>query len=384
MLSGLTLNSLALVLVACFIVTSAYRKILEEREMNAKQSPSFDNHEHVATIDDAASGLRAIIAVHNTKLGPAVGGCRMFPYASEALAMEDALRLSRGMTYKSALAGLPMGGGKAVIIGDPATQKSPALFHKMGEFIESLNGMYVTAEDSGICVDDLKLVATETKHVLGVNEDQEFGGDPSPLTAYGIFSGIRAAVRYQLKRDSLEGVSIAVQGAGSVGRYLIKLLSEAGANCFACDINPKNVAHAEALGATIVGVDDIIAADVDVFAPCAMGAILNDDTIPQLKAKIVAGGANNQLAKAHHAQVLRDQGVLYAPDFVINAGGIIEIYRQYKDLETDQCRAKIEAIGDTLTSIFEQSDADNMTTADVAEKIAEKRFKPTNDVSDAA
>ncbi|RBP53049.1 Leu/Phe/Val dehydrogenase [Arenicella xantha] len=352
--------------------------------MNANQSPSFDNHEHVATIDDAASGLRAIIAVHNTKLGPAVGGCRMFPYANEEQALEDVLRLSRGMTYKSALAGLPMGGGKAVIIGDPATQKSPALFHKMGEFIESLNGMYVTAEDSGTCVDDLRQIATETKHVLGVNDAQEFGGDPSPLTAYGIFCGIQSAVRYQLKRDSLNGTTVAVQGAGSVGRYLIKLLREAGAECLACDINPQNVARAEELGATIVGVNDIISADVDVFAPCAMGAILNDDSIPQLKATIVAGGANNQLAKGYHAQMLRDQGVLYAPDFVINAGGIIEIYRQYKDLPMEQCRSKIEGIGDTLTSIFEQSDSDNMTTADVAEKIAERRFKPNAKVNNAA
>lgn len=352
--------------------------------MKASESPSFDNHEHVAKIDDPVSGLRAIIAVHNTKLGPAVGGCRMYPYASEAQALEDVLRLSRGMTYKSALAGLPMGGGKAVIIGDPATDKSKALFHKMGEFIDSLNGVYVTAEDSGTCVDDLRLIAEQTKHVLGVNAEQEFGGDPSPLTAYGIFCGIRSAVNYKLQKDNLAGITVAVQGAGAVGRYLIKLLIDAGAACIVCDINAQNLAKAEALGAKVVSVDEIMRVPADVFAPCAMGAILNDDTIPQLQTTIVAGGANNQLARAEHGAQLQARGILYAPDFVINAGGIIEIYRQYKDLPVDECRRKIEGIGDTLLKIFQRSDAEGLTTAAVAEKIAEQRFKPGKGVSDAA
>lgn len=352
--------------------------------MNAKQSPSFDNHQHVAFIDDADSGLRAIIAVHNTKLGPAVGGCRMFPYANDEQALEDVLRLSRGMTYKSALAGLPMGGGKAVIIGDPASDKTPELLRKMGEFIESLDGLYVTAEDSGTSVVDLKLIATNTAHVLGVNEEQEFGGDPSPLTASGIFYGIKAAVHYKLGRDNLVGVKVAVQGAGAVGQYLIKLLHEAGAETVVCDINLKNLAKAEALGSKVVDVKDIIDQDADVFAPCAMGAIINDESIRRLKARIVAGGANNQLAEPHHADSLLERGILYAPDFVINAGGIIEICRQYKNLPMAECRTQIERIGDTLIEIFERSDELGVSTSVVAEQLAEKRFKPGKGVSDAA
>lgn len=342
--------------------------------MNANQSPSFDNHEHVAFINDEASGLRAIIAVHNTQLGPAVGGCRMFPYANDDQALEDVLRLSRGMTYKSALAGLPMGGGKAVIIGDPAKDKSPALLAKMGEFIESLNGLYVSAEDSGTSVADLKIMAEHTKHVLGINDAQEFGGDPSPLTAHGIFCGIRSAVQYKFAGADLNGLSVAVQGAGAVGRYLIKELIAAGAKVFVSDINSDNLLKAQTLGAKACGVDEIMSLDCDVFAPCAMGAILNDSSIANLKASIVAGGANNQLAESQHAQVLHDKGVLYAPDYVINAGGIIEICRQFKDESASEYAAQIEAIGATLTDIFRQSDLENRTTSEVADTIAEQRF----------
>ena len=342
--------------------------------MNANQSPSFDNHEHVAVINDQASGLHAIIAVHNTHLGPAVGGCRMFPYVSEAQALEDVLRLSRGMTYKSALAGLPMGGGKAVIIGDPSTDKTPQLLSKMGEFIDSLDGLYVSAEDSGTSVADLKIMATQTKHVLGISESQEFGGDPSPLTAHGIFCGIRSAVHYKFNGADLTGKIVAVQGAGAVGRYLIKELIAAEASVLVSDINAENLLKAKALGARVCGVNDIVTQQSDVFAPCAMGAILNDETIASLSASIVAGGANNQLAEARHAQVLHDKGILYAPDYVINAGGIIEICRQFKDEPAVRYHAQIEGIGDTLTDIFRLSDTQNRTTSEVADAIAESRF----------
>lgn len=351
--------------------------------MNANQSPSFDQHEQVVFIDDEVSGLRAIIAVHNTQLGPAVGGCRMFPYANEAQALEDVLRLSRGMTYKSALAGLPMGGGKAVIIGDPASDKTPELLLKMGEFIDSLNGVYVSAEDSGTSVADLKLMATQTKHVLGINDAQEFGGDPSPLTAHGIFCGIRSAVNYKFNGADLQGVKIAVQGAGAVGRYLIKELIEAGAQVWVSDINEANLLKAQALGAQVCAVDEVMTLDVDVFAPCAMGAILNDHSIANLKASIVAGGANNQLAETRHAQMLHDKGVLYAPDYVINAGGIIEIHRQFKDEAAESYFTQIEAIGDTLNDIFRMSEEQSCTTAEVADLIAEQRLNRKN-VSDAA
>jgi len=341
---------------------------------DAKTSKSYDNHEQVLFCDDPVSGLKAIIAIHNTNLGPAVGGCRMFPYDDDAQALEDVLRLSRGMTYKSALAGLPMGGGKAVIIGDPASDKSTQLFAKMGEFIESMNGRYVTAEDSGTSVSDLKVIATKTSHVLGVNEEQEFGGDPSPLTAYGVFCGIEAAVAHKMGQRSLDGITVAVQGAGAVGRYLIQLLHQAGAKTKVCDVNLHNLRRAQEFGAQVVGVEDIISTAADVFAPCAMGAVLNDKSIPKLAAPIVAGGANNQLASLSHASMLKSRGVLYAPDFVINAGGIIEICRQQQESSMEDCRKQIANIANTLTTIFVQSDATGDTTAQVAEALAEQKI----------
>ncbi len=346
--------------------------------MNVTLSPSYDNHENVVSIDDADTGLQAIIAIHNTNLGPAVGGCRMFPYATKSEALEDVLRLSRGMTYKSALAGLPMGGGKAVIIGDPATQKSPAMLAKMGQFIDSLNGQYISAEDSGTSVADLKLMSKETNYVLGINEQQEFGGDPSPLTAHGIFCGIQAAVSHKLSRASLNGVRVAVQGAGAVGLHLTKELIEAGADVFVADINSANVHAAQALGAKAVNVDDIVSFDADVFAPCAMGAVINDASIVTLNAPIIAGGANNQLATPQHGEMLRKRGVLYAPDFVINAGGIIEICRQYQNTSMQECYRQIEKISDTLMQIFQQSDDQKIDTSAVAEQVAERRFSQKN------
>jgi len=342
--------------------------------MNAKDSKSYDDHEQVSFHEDAASGLRAIIAVHNTNLGPAVGGCRMFPYQDETQALEDVLRLSRGMTYKSALAGLPMGGGKAVIIGDPARDKTPELFEKMGEFIESFNGRYITAEDSGTSVPDLTQVAKKTDHVLGISQQQEFGGDPSPLTAYGVYCGIESAVKFKLERSSLDGIQVAVQGAGSVGLHLIKLLHDAGATTFVSDLNSDNLGKAQALGARVVGVDEIVKVQADVFSPCAMGAVLNDQSISELVAPIVAGGANNQLANLSHGALLKQSGVLYAPDFVINAGGIIEICRQLNDTSMAVCREQVANIRNTLTTIFEHSETTGQATAEVAEALAEEKF----------
>jgi leucine dehydrogenase len=343
--------------------------------IDVTSSPSYDGHQQVVFVDDADTGLQAIIAIHNTNLGPAVGGCRMFPYASKADALEDVLRLSRGMTYKSALAGLPMGGGKAVIIGNPATQKNPAMLRRMGHFIDSRNGQYISAEDSGTNVADLRLMSLETEYILGINEQQEFGGDPSPLTAHGIFCGIRAAVKHKFGRTSLNGARIAVQGAGAVGRHLSRELIAAGAEVFVADINANNVSAAEDLGARAVAVDEIIGFDADVFAPCAMGAIINDVSIAKLSAPIVAGGANNQLAVPQHGEMLRKRGVLYAPDFVINAGGIIEICRQYQNSSVAECNAQIENIGSTLIEIFESSAEQQVCTSVVAEQIAEHRFR---------
>lgn len=354
--------------------------------INAVQSPFYDHHELVEFIDDEASGLRAIIAVHNTHRGPAVGGCRMFPYANVQEALDDVLRLSRGMTYKSALAGLPMGGGKAVIIGDPAVQKTPELFIKMAEFINSFNGRYIVAEDSGISVDDLKIVAKKSQYVLGINESQQYGGDPSPLTAHGVFCGIRSAIKFKFNHSDFSKIKVAVQGAGSVGRHLIKALIEAGAQVWVSDINHANLIKAQSLGAKVCSVDEVMTLDVDVFAPCAMGAILNDRSIANLKATIVAGGANNQLAESHHAQQLHNSDILYAPDYVINAGGIIEICRQFKDQDTEASLLQIEAIEGTLTTLFQISVEKKCPTALVADLMAEQSFssvsKPDRTLND--
>lgn len=337
-------------------------------------SPSFDHHELVAFTEHQASGLRAIIAVHNSNLGPAVGGCRMYPYENDAAALEDVLRLSRGMTYKSALAGLPMGGGKAVIIGDHRKIKTPALLEAMGDFINAQGGKYITAEDSGTSVDDMKIIGRRTAYVSGVDEKQSFGGDPSPYTAQGIFVGMKAALEHKLGSDDVSGVRVAVQGAGAVGRYLSKLLIEGGAEVFVADINQDNLDKAVAMGATQVAPDEIVSLDVDVFAPCAMGAILNDSSLPTLRAKIVAGGANNQIAEARHGEALREMDILYAPDFVINAGGIIEIHHQ-RSGTPEKSNEHIGRIGDTLLEIFRKSDEQGTATATIAEQLAEDIFK---------
>ena len=351
--------------------------------MSVFSSPSFDHHELVAFTEHQASGLKAIIAVHNTNLGPSVGGCRMYPYENDAQAIEDVLRLSRGMTYKSALAGLPMGGGKAVIIGDHRTQKTPALLEAMGDFINAQGGKYITAEDSGTCVEDMKVIGRRTEFVSGVDESQSFGGDPSPFTAYGIYCGMKAALKHKLGADELKDIRVAVQGAGAVGRYLSELLIKDGAIVYVADINQENLDKAVALGAKQVSVDEIIAMDVDVFAPCAMGAILNDETIASLKAKIVAGGANNQIAEQRHGEALRQLGILYAPDFVINAGGIIEIHHQRAG-SADKSRAHVAKIGDTLNEIFRLSDEQQIATVDVAEQLAEAKFQSTAKMIGAA
>jgi leucine dehydrogenase len=344
--------------------------------MSVFSSPSFDQHELVAFTEDPATGLKAIIAVHDTHLGAALGGCRMFAYANDADALEDVLRLSRGMTYKSALAGLPMGGGKAVIIGDPYTQKSDALLEAMGEFIDTLGGKYITAEDSGTCVADMKIIKRSTSFVSGVNAEEKFGGDPSPFTAFGIYCGIKAALKHKAGLDSVNNISVAVQGAGTVGCYLIELLVKGGAEVFVADINHANLEKAALLGATPVAVDEILSLAVDVLAPCAMGGVINDESIATLRAKIIAGGANNQLAESRHGEYLRQQGILYAPDFVINAGGVIHIHHQHMGTVVDS-RAHIENIGKTLLEIFTLSDKQNLSTVDVAEQMAEAKFKNT-------
>ncbi|MFT6163688.1 MAG: leucine dehydrogenase [Zhongshania aliphaticivorans] len=342
--------------------------------MTVFNSPSFDSHELVAFKEDARSGLRAIIAVHNTALGPALGGCRFYPYGSDEQALEDVLRLSRGMSYKSALAGLPLGGGKAVIIGDPASQKSRQLLLAMGEFIEGLNGQYITAEDSGTGVADMKVIGERTTYVSGVMDGSRFGGDPSPYTAQGVFCGIKAACAFRHKANSLKGVRVAIQGAGSVGRHLTALLVAAGAEVFIADINAANLELAQALGAKTVAVADVLSMDADVLAPCAMGAVIDEQTVGVIKAGIVAGAANNQLAQVIQGEQLRQRGILYAPDFVINAGGIIDVYYQRAEGSSEKSTAHVETIADTLQRIFRRAEHTGETTARVAELLAEERF----------
>ncbi len=333
--------------------------------------PSFSDHELVAFHHDHRSGLKAIIAVHNTALGPAVGGCRMYPYAGEADALHDVLRLSRGMTYKSALAGLPFGGGKSVIIGDPRKQKSRALLEAMGDFVHSLGGRYIIAEDVGTGVGDIRAIARRTPYVAGL-DDNEHGGDPSPSTAYGVFLGIRAAVRHRYGKESLKDFAVSIQGLGHVGFKLARLLIEDGATVYGADINAANLERAAAeLGVRPISSDEVLFLPVDVVAPCAMGAVWNADSIPRLRTGIVCGAANNQLATPEDGERLRQSGVLYCPDFVVNAGGIIEAHHQRRCSSECDRLTHIGRIETTLAKVFSLSRDRQVSTELVAREMAE-------------
>ncbi|MCW8906901.1 MAG: amino acid dehydrogenase [Sedimenticola sp.] len=340
----------------------------------------FDNHEQVVFCHDAASGLKAIIAIHNTNRGPALGGCRMYPYASEAEALNDVLRLSRGMTYKSALADLPLGGGKSVIIGDPRKQKTPALMRAMGTAVERLAGRYIVAEDSGTSVADMQQIGQMTRHVSGIadkydSQGNRRSGDPSPMTAHGVFVGIRSSVRHQLGRSDLQGIRVAIQGVGNVGQHLARELHRAGAELWVSDINSEAVERmVDELGAIPVSGKEVVNLDVDVFAPCALGAVLNDETIPRLQARVVAGAANNQLEESRHGQMLAERGILYAPDYVINAGGVIDVCYEGRDIGQSEVLHKVNAIGDTLDEIFRRAQRLQRPTHEVADQLAEERF----------
>ena len=348
--------------------------------MSVFAHPEFDAHEIVAFHHDRASGLKAIIAVHDTQLGQGLGGCRMFPYATDDDALTDVLRLSRGMTYKAALAGLRQGGGKSVIIGDPRAAKTPELIDAMGRFVERLGGQYVVAEDSGTSVADIRRMAAFTRHVGGLADAASTAagrtGDPSPATALGVFYGLRAAVRHQLGRDDLRGLRVAIQGVGNVGHRLAGHLHAAGAELWVTDAYTPSVDRCvAAYGARAVAMNEIYGLDVDVFAPCALGAVLNDRTIPLLQARVIAGAANNQLAEPRHDHVLMERGILYAPDYVINAGGIIDIYYEGEHYDAAVVDAHLQRIGTTLTAIFQRSAAEHRPTGSIADKMAEEIFR---------
>jgi len=340
--------------------------------MSVFSSPAFDNHELVSFHSDRSSGLRAIIAVHNTSLGPGVGGCRMFPYPGDADALHDVLRLSRGMTYKSALAGLPMGGGKSVIIGDPHKQKTRHLMETMGDFVNSQGGRYVAAEDSGTGVDDMRIMGERTGYVSGL-DDNEYGGDPSPSTALGVYLGIRTAAKHRLGVDTLQGLSVAIQGLGHVGYYLARYLVADGAIVWGADVNRLNLDRAvKELGVRAVDPDEILTMEVDILAPCAMGAVLNDVSIPNIRAGIIAGAANNQLASFDDGTNLEGRGILYCPDFLINAGGIIDVHHQRIGSGNTEKREHIERIETTLAEVLRRADESHRQTQAIAEELAEE------------
>ena len=337
----------------------------------------FD-HERVVLGHDAATGLHSIIAIHSTALGPAAGGCRMWPYRSTEEALTDVLRLSRGMSYKNALAGLPFGGGKAVILGDARKGKSAELFQAYGRLVDSLGGAYVTAEDVGTTLADMEHVARTTPYVSGLGRAPgEAGGDPAPRTALGVFLGIRAAVKFRLARADLEGVRVGVQGVGGVGYHLCALLADAGAKLLVTDVRAEAVGRVrDEFSATAVPVDDILSRELDVLAPCALGAILNSASIAQLRARVVAGAANNQLATDQDGAALLAAGVLYAPDYVINAGGIISVAHEFQGNATEaQVTREIHAIPMRLTEIFERAQRENRPTNAVADQMARERIR---------
>jgi leucine dehydrogenase len=338
----------------------------------------FDGHEHVHFGHDAATGLRAIIAIHSTVLGPAAGGCRMWPYTSTADAVSDVLRLSRGMSYKNAMAGLPLGGGKSVIIGDSRKAKTPELFKAFGRLVDSLGGRYITAEDVGTTTADMANVSQVTRYVAGLGATPgAAGGDPGPKTALGVFLGLKAAVKFRLGRSDLNGVTVAVQGVGGVGYHLCAMLAAAGAKLSVADVRPAAVQRVcQEFGARAVPAEEVLALDVDVLAPCALGAVLDSRSIPRLRARVIAGAANNQLAQGQDGTALPAAGILYAPDYVINAGGIISVWHEYRRGGATEAHVitDIEAIPGRLTEIFERSRRENRPTNVVADEMARERL----------
>lgn len=350
--------------------------------MSATSFPTFDliesyGHEQVVYCSNKELGLKAIIGIHNTTLGPALGGTRMWNYTSDEEALVDVLRLSRGMTYKAAVAGLNLGGGKAVIIGDSRTQKTEALFRAFGRYVEGLSGRYITAEDVGTSIKDMEYIMMETRHVTGIPIEVGGSGDPSPVTAYGTYVGIKACVNEVFGKDSLKDKKIIVQGAGgNVGKHLCKYLFEEGAKLYVNDLYEEKLKPlVEKYKAKIISDSEVFTLEADVLSPAALGGIINDDTIPGLKVKIVAGAANNQLGdEVRHGQMLKDKGILYAPDYVINAGGLINVYNELEGYNRERALKQASGIYDILKQIIEISKKEDIPTEVASRKIAEERI----------
>ncbi len=337
---------------------------------------SFDDHEQVVFCQDKDTGLKAIIGVHNTILGPALGGTRMYNYKSEWDALNDVLRLSRGMTYKAAITGLNLGGGKAVIIGDPAKLKTPELMRRFGKFVHTLGGKYYTAEDVGMETSDMDTVREVTPFVTGTSESNGGAGNPSPVTAYGVYMGMKAATKFTYGSDNLDGKRILIQGIGHVGEELVRLVTEEGAKVVISDINEDRLSViSNKYGSEIYRGDDFYSELADIYAPCALGATINDETINKLRVKVIAGAANNQLAKESvHGALLQQKGIVYAPDFLINAGGIINVFAEIEGYGRDQIISKTENIYNTTLDILNKAKATNITSNMAAIDIAKERI----------
>ncbi|KIQ96004.1 Glu/Leu/Phe/Val dehydrogenase dimerization domain-containing protein [Lysobacter sp. A03] len=332
-------------------------------------------HEQVVFCHNKDAGLKAIIAIHNTTLGPALGGTRMWPYKSEAEALNDVLRLSRGMTYKNAVAGLNLGGGKAVIIGNPATDKSEMLFRAFGHFVETLGGRYITAEDVGIDVNDMEFVFRETEYVTGVHQVHGGSGDPSPFTAYGTLQGLMASLNKRFGDEEVGKYSYAVQGLGHVGMEFVKLLKERGAKIYVTDINQGLIDKAVSeYGAEAVGLDEIYDVPADVYSPCALGGTINEETLERLKAKVICGSANNQLASDAMGEEVQKRGILYAPDYAVNAGGVMNVSLEIDGYNRERAMRMMRTIYHNLTRIFEIADRDGIPTYKAADRLGEERI----------
>ncbi|MFQ3787449.1 Glu/Leu/Phe/Val family dehydrogenase [Halomonas sp. A29] len=343
--------------------------------MRVFDHPEFDHHQQIVFGCDEVSGLHAIIAIHDTRRGPALGGLRIYPYASEDDALTDVLRLSRGMTYKSALADLPLGGGKAVILADPRRDKTADMLRAMGRLVESLGGRYITAEDSGSGEEDMRLIRQETRHVSGLGRGS-ISGDPSPFTAHGVFCALKSAVHHRFDRDELKGLRVAIQGVGHVGAHLARELHAAGARLVLTDVDRDSLGMLiDELGAESMAPEAIFDAEIDVFAPCAMGAVLTAEVAERLKAKVICGAANNQLATPDVAAHLHDRGILYAPDYVANAGGVIEVEAQrHERYDRDAVMRHVERITTTMDEILSRARVEDRSPAEVADQLARERL----------
>lgn len=347
--------------------------------MSVFEAPEYDAHEQVSFFHDEHSGLRAIIAIHSTVLGPALGGCRMWPYESEAAAVRDVLRLSRGMTYKAAVLDCGLGGGKSVIIGDSRNHKTPELLRAMGQAIQTFDGKYIVGEDVGTNPDDMREIRSVTRSVSCLRKEDGGYGDPAPMTALGVFSAMRAGVKEAFGSDTLDGVHVAVQGVGNVGFNLCRQLADAGARLTVCDVYPQQLERLQAeLDVTVADPSEIYDVVCDVFAPCAMGAVINDDTIPRLKARVVAGAANNQLEEERHGAALAERGIVYVPDYVANGGGLVSCSAEYQGRDPASVPEAVRGIYDTCRNIFAVAREQGVAPGEAADRIAESRFRGTS------